>query len=115
MLAGVTFAFTASESCAFARAPASRGAVSAACSRSGQVVGASSGTTSTSAVQTAYTSLAILIPVQVPDSGSGAIPTASGTASAPTSTSTKNGASKGGIDWAVAGPAGLLILIAGLM
>ncbi|KAM5538849.1 hypothetical protein V8D89_007571 [Ganoderma adspersum] len=97
----VTLSATASEGCAFAT-PASGGVVSATCSGVGQVVGATSSTTTTSVVSTAYATLAALVPVQVPDSGSGALPS-------------KNSAWKGGINWGVAGPAVALILIAGLM
>lgn len=104
VLANVTVAIAGTEGCAFAT-PASTGVVSASCSASGRVVGTYSGVAVTSVVQEMYTSLAAFIPVQVPDSGSGAIP--SGT--------TKNGASKGGITRGVAGAASLLVLLAGLM
>lgn len=101
VFADVTLSATASEGCVFAT-PASGSVVSATCSGVEQVVGAVSSTTTTSVISTAYATTAALVPVQVPDSGSGAIPP-------------KNSAWKGAITWGVAGPAGALILIAGLM
>ncbi|PIL26194.1 hypothetical protein GSI_11949 [Ganoderma sinense ZZ0214-1] len=116
---GVTATITATGECSLATATESGGGASAACSFSGQLVDAASGTTSTAVITTAYTSLQTLLAVQIPDTGSGAIPTAaatsgSGTASStgspPTSTSTKNGARKERLGWGVAGAAGLVLV-----
>ncbi|KAM5538862.1 hypothetical protein V8D89_007584 [Ganoderma adspersum] len=119
VLGGVSATISASEGCTFS-APASGGAVAANCLASGQVVGTfgPGGVPTTSFTQTEFTTLATLVPIQVPDSGSGAIPSGtstSPTSSSPTSTSTTNGALKGGVSWGIAGPASLFILIASLM
>ena len=114
------------EGCAFAT-PTNGGAVAASCSVSGLAVGVIDGTATTSTVSSVYTTMATLVPVQVPDSGAGAIPSGAATAStpkgtggssdgsSPTSTSTKNGASKGGVNWGIVVPAGLFIFQASFM
>ena len=122
---GITASITASGECSLATATESGGGASAACSfsRSGQLVDSFSGTATTTVVTSAYTSLQTLLAVQIPDTGSGAIPTAvatsssgsaSGTNSAPTSTSTKNAAFKERFGWGVAvGAVG--VVVAGLV
>ncbi|KAI1782957.1 hypothetical protein LXA43DRAFT_1103196 [Ganoderma leucocontextum] len=114
VLDGVTLTLTASAGCSLATG-VSGGAVSAACSALGQAVGAFSGTATTTAITTAFTSQVALIAVQVPDSGSGAVPTAAATSAGGTPSdtgsapSTKNAAVKGRIGWGVAGAAGFLL------
>ncbi len=109
VLDGITATITASGECSLATATESGGAASAACSFSGILVDVFSGTTTTTVITTAYTSLQTLMAVQIPDTSSGAIPTvdtssseSSSTGSAPDSTSTKNGALKGRLGWGVA-------------
>ena len=119
VLDGITATVTATGECSLATSTESGGGASAACSFSGKVVDAFSGTTTTTVITTAYTSLQTLMAVQIPDTGSGAIPTAvatssggtaSSTGSAPSSASTKNGAPKQRLGWGpVAGAAGLVV------
>ncbi|KAM5537331.1 hypothetical protein V8D89_009061 [Ganoderma adspersum] len=123
VLDGVTATITASGECSLATATESGGGASAACSFSGKLVDAFSGTATTTVITSAYTSLQTLLAVQIPDTGSGAIPTAaatssggsaSGTSGAPTSTSTKNAAFKERSGWGVTvGAVG--IVVAGLV
>lgn len=115
MLGGVSATISASEGCTFSTL-ASSGAVAGNCLASGLVVGdfGPGGVPTTSFTQTEFTTLATLLPIQVPDSGSGAIPSGTSTSSSATSTSTTNGALKGGVSWGIAGPVCLFILLASL-